>query len=119
MEMQRIYTHPFLAGCTEQACLDRHPDMDWSDVFEQASGKVGVSSFLLKCLFKVCLIKRMIMMMMIIMIMMMMMMMMINRVTKPMQWVFIVLPSRCAECSLVTIVVNIMLYKSNTRSLID
>lgn len=53
-EMHSIYLHPFLSGCSEQTCLETLSTLEWNQAFEQASGKIGVSSYLLKCLFKVC-----------------------------------------------------------------
>lgn len=82
-EMIRIYTHPFLAGCGEQACCecscgDRsgHDDKsdnecgadwntsnsspyssphkcDWNEAFSQCSGKICMLDFLVNCLFQV------------------------------------------------------------------
>ena len=55
-EMHSIYLHPFLSGCSEQACLETFSVLEWHQAFEQASGKISVSSYLLKCLFKVYLV---------------------------------------------------------------
>ena len=46
--MIRIYTHPFLSGCSESlACIREEK---WTESFRKASGKVLVMEYVMKCM---------------------------------------------------------------------
>lgn len=48
LEMIRIYTHPFLSGCSESlACIREEK---WTESFRKASGKVLVMEYVMKCM---------------------------------------------------------------------
>lgn len=49
-EMERVYSHPFLAGCTEQIVLEEKVPDAWSEVFRRSSSKVRVGELLLNTL---------------------------------------------------------------------
>ena len=49
-EIERVYSHPFLAGCTEQTVLKERALDSWSEAFRRSSSKVRVSELLLDIL---------------------------------------------------------------------
>ena len=49
-EMMRIYSHPFLGGCTEQLLLELHSDQSWTSVFRTSSSKIMVCDMILNTL---------------------------------------------------------------------
>lgn len=49
-EIERVYSHPFLAGCTEQMVLRERALDSWSEAFRRSSSKVRVSELLLDVL---------------------------------------------------------------------